>query len=463
MTDVVLINAPWKKDYNRCGRWGGRTISLSKNPPVYYLYAGAILEQNGHSVSIIDALAENITLQELSERVAKENPELVVIESNCASVESDLECAKQMKLIGVPKVGLSGMMATSNHKNLLFNNRFLDFCLLGEYDYTIPKLLESKSYKTMDGVSFRKNGFISFGKKENYIKNLDLLPFPAYHLVNPKLYDEIIIQKRPFVQSIESRSCPFNCTFCISHIMFGKKWRAMSAKRIVDEMEYWEDKGMKEIFWDGETFTIDKKRCHDVCSQIKERGLNISWSCLSRADTVTPKMLAEMADANCVLIRYGFESANQNILNFIRKGYPVKQNLKTAEWTRDVGILVHGAWMFVPPLETEMTVKKTVEMAKKTSDTAQFTICTPYFGTDYYKLCKQKGWLLTEDWSKYLASDESVVKSDIDLGVMVEKAYKSFYVRPSYLLGSLRRELQKGTIKKSLKIALRVVGVSEYW
>ena len=463
MTDVVLINAPWKKDYNRCGRWGGRTISSSKNPPVYYLYAGAILEQNGYSVKIIDALAENITLEQLSTRVSRENPKLVVIESNCASVEADLKCAQEMKLIGVPKVGLSGMMATSNHRNLLFNNKFLDFCLLGEYDYIITKLLQTNDYETVDGISYRRNGFMSFGKKLYYEENLDKLPYPAYHLVNNKLYDEIIIQKRPFVQSIESRSCPFNCTFCISHIMFGKKWRAMSAKRIVDEMEYWEDKGIKEIFWDGETFTIDKKRCYEVCRLIKERGLNISWSCLSRVDTVTPKMLSKMVDANCVLIRYGFENANQNILDFVRKGYPVKQNLETSKWTRDVGILVHGAWMFVPPLETEETVKRTIEMAKKTSDTAQFTICTPYFGTDYYKLCKQKGWLLTEDWSKYLASDESVVKSDIDLGEMVKKGYKSFYIRPSYLLGSLRRELQKGTLKNALKIALKIIGVSEYW
>lgn len=467
MTDVILINAPWKKDFNRCGRWGGRTISLSKNPPIYFLYVGAILKQQGYTVEILDALAEGLSLEEVKRRVYKTNPNLVVIESNCASITSDLECAKAIK--GIIKnnsfVGLSGMMATSFHKTLMEENTFLDFCLIGEYDFTIPKIL--KFGLDVGDVAFRKSYGLEhgvyFGEKMNYIENLDSLPYPDYSLINPKLYDEIIIQKRPFRQSVESRACPFSCSMCISHIMFGKKWRAMSPKRIVDEMEYWEDKGIKEVFWDGETFTISKERCLEICKLIKDRELKISWSCLSRADTVTPEMLKVMSETNCVLIRYGFESATQEILDFIHKGYKLEDVTNASKWTRDVGILIHGAWMFVPPVETKKTAIDTIELAKETSDTAQFTICTPYFGTDYYNLCKEKGWLLTEDWSEYLASDKSVVKSDIDLGEFVERGYKEFYTRPSYMIKSIYREMRKGTFRKALKVGSRIIGVKRYW
>lgn len=463
MTDVVLVNAPWKQGYNRCGRWGGRTISGSRNPPLYFLYAASVLENHGYSVLVLDALAEGLTLDQTSRRVSYYNPLMVVIETNCASIDADVECAKAIKESSISLVGLCGVMATSDHKRLMRRYDFVDFCILGEYDYKILELLERKYWKHVDGISYRDYLGIHYGKKTQYIENMDALPYPAYHLVDSSLYDEIIIQKRPFVQSIESRSCPYNCHFCISHNMFGKKWRAMSAKRIVDEMEYWQNKGINEVFWDGETFTINKRRVINVCALIKERGLTISWSCLSRADTVSPILLRWMRDANCVLIRYGFESANQNILDFIGKGYKIQDIVNASKWTRDVGILVHGAWMFVPPHETEKTITRTIELAKATCDTAQFTICTPYAGTEYFDICKRNGWLLTEDWKEYLASDKSVVQSNIDLGLMVERGYKSFYLRPSILAKSLLRELKKGTLKDALKIGLKVAGVKQYW
>jgi len=466
MTDVVLINAPWKQGYNRCGRWGGRTISESVNPPLGFLYAGAVLENHGYSVRVIDALAENFSLEQVTGIVCYLNPKLVVIETNCASIDADVECARVIKTTpvgGVAKVGLCGVMATSNHKQLIRKHGFIDFCVLGEYDYTILKLLEHKFWKHVDGVTYRDSLGIHHGQKTEYIEDLDSLPYPAHHLVDSSLYDEIIIQKRPFVQTVESRSCPYACTFCTSHSMFGERWRSMSAKRIVDEMEYWQNKGIKEVFWDGETFTVNKKRCFEVCRLIKERGLTVSWSCLSRADTVAPRMLKYMADANCILIRYGFENGNQNILDFIGKGYSVETILNASKWSRDVGILVHGAWMFVAPHETEASVNRTIELAKQTCDTAQFTVCMPYAGTAYFDTCKKNGWLLTEDWTQFLASDKSVVKSDLDLGKMVVHGYKSFYLRPSFLTKSIYRELKKGTLRDAIKIGLKVLGVKKYW
>jgi len=452
---VVLINAPWKEGYNRCGRWGGRTVSLSRNPPVYFLYIGAILEALNCGVAVIDASAENLDINHLVERVEKLSPILAVIETNCASLEADLECAEAVKAV-VPYVGLCGLMATTFGAALLQKD-FVDLCFIGEYDYTVPIALHALTHgcSIPEGVSVKRNGKLHVGQKHSYI-NVECLPYPAYHLVKNDLYDEIIIRNRPYVQSIESRSCPYNCSFCISHIMFGRGWRAMSPKRVVDEMEHWEKKGMKEVFWDGETFTVDKLRCLEICRLIKERGLKVKWSCLSRADTVDEKTLNAMADANCVQIRFGFESASQKVLDYIRKGYRVEQIVNSARWARDANILVHGAWMFVPPVESEASIADTISLAEKTCDTAQFTICTPYPGTDFYNDCKRDGLLLTEDWSLYLASERSVVKTDLDLNKAVKTAYRSFYGRPSFVVSSFFNELRKGTLGKALRVGKNI-------
>ncbi len=453
---IVLINAPWKPNHNRCGRWGGRTVSMSKNPPIYLLYAGAVVEERGHHATVIDAGAEEIGLEEVFDRVRLTQPDIAVIETNCASIEADLECARVVKRAGIPLVGLSGTMATTFHSKILNEQSEIDFCLHGEYDYTVASLCND-DWSKIDGISYRTSEGIYVQQKRVYIEDLDALPYPAYHLINRDLYDEIIIQNRPFVQSVESRSCPYNCTFCITHGMFGRKWRAMSPNRVVNEMEHWEHKGIREVFWDGETFTINKKRCKAICNLIVQRGLKIKWSCLARADTVTQDMLKRMANANCVQIRYGFESASQAVLDYVRKGYRVADIINASKWTQDAGILVHGAWMFVPPVETEESAYATMKLAEKTCDTAQFTVCTPYPGTEFYSMCERKGLLLTKDWSAYLASDQSVVKTDVDLRSLVGEAYKGFYGRPLYMAKTALREMRKGTLRKAIRVGAKIL------
>jgi radical SAM superfamily enzyme YgiQ (UPF0313 family) len=109
---------------------------------------------------------------------------------------------------------------------------------------------------------------------------------------------------------ITSRGCPFRCLFC-DRPHLGKRFRARSAKNVVDEMEECVDLGIHEFLIYDDTFTINKQRVMDICGEILSRGLKIGWDVRARVDTVTPEMLKAMKEAGCDRIHYGVESARR--------------------------------------------------------------------------------------------------------------------------------------------------------
>jgi radical SAM superfamily enzyme YgiQ (UPF0313 family) len=193
--------------------------------------------------------------------------------------------------------------------------------------------------------------------------------------------------------------------------MYGHKYRARSARNVVDEMELCVKKYRPgEIFFDDDTFTIGKKRVLDICRQILDRNLPVVWSCMGRTDTVDEEMLAEMRKAGCRKIKFGVETGSSRLMADIKKGLDLDKVTEAFDAARAVGMEVHGTFMIGLPGETRDTVRETVELACSTPmDSIQFSIATPFPGTEFYTHCADNGWLVTEDWEDYDGNFGSVV------------------------------------------------------
>ena len=120
-------------------------------------------------------------------------------------------------------------------------------------------------------------------------------------------------------------------------------------------------------------------------------------------------------------------------------------NLTTAEKfmqiCRKAGIMVHGCFMVGNLNETKQSLEKTLKLALKLRpDTAQFYPIMVYPGTRAYEEAKQKGYLITEDFSKWL-TEEGLHNSVVNLPNITHKelvefcdyARRKFYLNPSYL------------------------------
>jgi anaerobic magnesium-protoporphyrin IX monomethyl ester cyclase len=185
--------------------------------------------------------------------------------------------------------------------------------------------------------------------------------------------------------------------------MSGKRFRARSPKNVLAELELLRDKyGADAITFYDDTFTFDMERAREICEEIKRRGFKVPWDCRTRVDRVSRGLLAIMRSANCQLIHFGVESGSQEILNAMKKGVTVEQNMRAIQWAKEAGILVAISVIIGYPGENEKTVQETVEFIRKSEpDYVYVCVPTPYPGTELYDIIKSLGWKMSTDWNGY--------------------------------------------------------------
>jgi hypothetical protein len=165
-----------------------------------------------------------------------------------------------------------------------------------------------------------------------------------------------------------------------------------------------------------------------IAAEIKKRNLNIPWAIMARADLMTEEILEQMRSAGLFAIKYGVESANQELLDNIDKGMDLKKTESIIRFTKMLGIRTHLTFTFGLPGETKESISKTIGLALKLDPTTvQFSIATPFPGTSFYNELKEKGNIVSENWAEYDGNHKSVIKSNNLSQKDLEKAIRSAY------------------------------------
>ncbi len=218
-------------------------------------------------------------------------------------------------------------------------------------------------------------------------------------------------------------------------------------RSVVDEMQFLNERygAMQFTFYD-DTFTIDQSRVKKICEEIQKRKLKIEWDCETRVDMVTRELLQRMRKAGCIAIWFGVESGCQEIINSMEKNFNIVQTRRAFKWADEAGLMTVASVILGFPGETKDTASKTVKFVEELSPTdVGYQIATPYPGTPLYDYVRENGWLKITDFDKYDTATpvfESPTLEMKDLEEIHEKAYRSFYLRPSYVL----RMLLKGGV-----------------
>jgi len=410
-----------------------------------------MLERKGHTVKILDAPPLKLTLEESVNLIKRVRPDVIGITATTPTFHRSVAIAEELKKESDAPIIIGGAHPTAlPEKTLAYS--FFDIAVIGEGEYTMLELIDclesGKSISTVKGVAYKEGGQVTKTPPREYIRNLDLLPFPARHLLpHLRYYHPTPSAYRSLPQGtiVTSRGCPYSCTFC-DHSVFGKKYRARSAKNVVDEFEEVVYRyGAKEVrFWD-DTFNIDRKRVLDICREISDRNLGTEWCCLCRANLVDEQMLRKMAITGCWQIDYGIESGDEKLLERVNKGVTLTQIRDAIKKTKAAGIKARGFFMLGLPGETEQTIRQTIKFAKTLDlDVAVFHITIPFPGTDLYLQAIASGEISAEvDYQYYLmfgSEDVPYVPKSLNKKQLLwyrSKAYKSFYLRFDYLLRQL--------------------------
>ena len=189
--------------------------------------------------------------------------------------------------------------------------------------------------------------------------------------------------------------------------MGGRIYRTRSVSDLADEFEYIinELPEIKEIFIEDDTFTVNQPRVIEFCDEIIKRGLKPVWSCNTRVD-LTYETMKKMKDAGCRLLVCGYESGNQDVLDEIKKGITLEQSKAFAENARKLDIKVFGCFMIGLTGDNLKTIEETYKFAQSVyPDMCFFQQAVPFPGTGFYDWAKENGYLITEDYSKWLNDD----------------------------------------------------------
>jgi radical SAM superfamily enzyme YgiQ (UPF0313 family) len=420
-------------------------------PPLGLAYLASTLEKDGHSVKIIDALALGTSLSSIEHEVKKDKPSIVGVTSTTPTIRDALmtveavkrACPNAVTVIGGPHVTFLPLETLKKCSQL-------DIVCVGEGENTIHELAQAVEDKAalsnVRGIVYRSGNHIAEAPPQPLINDLDSLPFPARHLLPMSRYT-VLGKKATIGHVITSRGCPFNCIFCASSLLFGRKFRARSPRNVIDEIEQVvSDYSPDTLEFTDDLFTLDHKRVEAICDEMKTRGLDVPWACSSRVDTISRELLHKMKEAGCTFIYFGVESGSQRTLNQMRKGITIAKVEDAVKWAKKVGIETLASFIIGWPNETVDDIENTLTFARRLgTDYAQFSFATPYPGTELYNLAKKQKLLLTDNWSEYTAGRPIIYTGEYpaeELSKLLLHAYKSFYLSPKILL----RNLTKGRV-----------------
>ncbi|MCP8309530.1 MAG: cobalamin B12-binding domain-containing protein [archaeon] len=414
----------------------------------------AVLEANDVRVKLIDALALHLNWKKIESIVSKYKPDIVGVTCFTQDVPNVAHLAKMVKSIAPECTVIAGGPHPSLCSEDLLRRTAIDIAVIGEGEYTMLDLVNALE-KNGDltkilGIAFKdKDGKIIKTSPRPPISNLDSLPFAARHHLPPQLYS--VLGKPYPVTMICSRGCPYNCVFCSIPKIHGHKHRARSVENVIREIEFlMQNYHAKSIDFKDDNFTLDMGWTKTLCDEIIKRGLDINWMCLTRVDCVNKGLLQAMKKSGCTSISYGVESGSQEVLNRAKKGITVEQIRNAVKWTKEAGIEVFSWFMFGLPGENKETIQQTIKFAKDLDpDYAYFFIASPLPGTELFDLAVKEGIISEIDYleTRYSAPHPQFVPEGLtgkDLTAAVKLARLCFYLRPNFVLRTIRKMASPG-------------------
>lgn len=453
---TLFLNPPSFEGFDggASSRWPASREIESYWYPVWLCYPAGMLADS----KVVDAPPHKISIPQTVEMAR--DFELLVLFTSTPGFHVDVKMAEMMKDSNPKlKVCFVGPPVTVDPETTLRQNPAIDFLVRREFDYQIRDFAQGKPLKELPGVSFRDaSGDIVHNAEGPVIENLDELPWVT------KVYKRDLDFRRynvpfllnPFISFYSSRGCPAMCTFCLwPQTHSGHRWRLRSVEDMANECRWALDNftGLKEIFFDDDTFNYKKDRTIALCKELKK--LNFTWSCTSRV-TTDYETLKAMRDAGCRLMIVGYESGDQQILKNIKKGATVDMARRFTKDAHSLGLTVHGDFIVGLPGESRESIRKTIDFAKElNTETIQVSIAHPYPGTEFYDYAKKNDLIqlnasMTDEMGHQLPN---IVYPGLDRGELVdwvERFYGEYYFRPKAAWRVVRKAIFNNDERKRL-------------
>ena len=423
---------------DRCQQPTKELLVIPPLPPTDLMYLASISENCGYEAMINDYSQGGDLIKDLKTF----KPDFLVANIATPTFKSDIDSLRLAKEI-LPNLTIivKGASFLTYNTNAIYENSFIDYVIIGEPELTLKDILEGTPNNEILGICYRENFQPVKNEKRPFIENLDILPFPARHLVDNSKY---IRPDNGKVQAVikVSRGCPYHCFFCLATPVSGSKVRVRSAENIIDELKECVEKyNIKNFLFWSDIFNFDREWTIDLCQKIIDSGLKITWSSNTRANTMDDEMAKIIYKAGCRLVSIGVESGSQKMLNNIGKKLSLDEIRETVKILKKNKIKIYNYFVIGLPWETEETVEETIKFAiELDSNFISFYTATPLPGTKYFAYAMLNK-LVDGNMDFSHAYYEPVVKSHTlskeRIFELHKQAVRRFYLRPKFILKTL--------------------------
>jgi anaerobic magnesium-protoporphyrin IX monomethyl ester cyclase len=395
----------------------------------------AAIEPTRAQLSVVDCLASDemryegdlvwfgSSFDELVKKIQSFQPHIVGISNAFSMFIADaLRVADVVKAVDPKiKVVLGGIEASvaPNNRRLLTDNQTLDVLVKSEGEVTVCDLLSKFSVRDGEfhglsdvlGIMFRgPSGDVVETAKRPWIRELDSLPMPAYHLLDmDRMFSNPFYARwrgreegRRCLPIHTSRGCPYSCNFCSVHSQVGKANRRHTTAAVVAHMQFLKKTyGVSHFHFEDDNLTINPRHTRELFEAVRELGVTFDTPNGIRADTVTPDVAELFREAGATSITIAVESGVQRVLDHVvHKALDLKDVVKAADALDREDILCSAFFIVGLPGETQDDVRSTLRFAKQlASDHGTVNllfVANPLPGTPLHHQCETNGYLVNE-------------------------------------------------------------------
>lgn len=472
---VLLINPP------RFNELIGKNPAVVEkhrgfNPPLGILQLAGYVEQNtGHHVEVLDTQPRGWDYARLQRELQARDFDVVGITAMTFTLIDVLLTCQAVRYVRPRAKIVLGGPHVHLYPDETINRPEVDFLLQGEGEIAFADFLNKVHrrdlWHSVPGLVYLDDhGRVINNGIAPGTQDLDQLGFPARHKIDISDYTSLLGRDDMITTMFTSRGCPFRCTFCdrpFSPVLSGFRWR--SAQHVADEMEMCVGMGIREALIYDDTFTVRKDRVFELCEEIQKRGLRFRWDVRAHVNTVTPELLRAMADAGCDRVHYGVECGNERMMKMIKKNHTVERVENAFRWTREMGMETLAYFIIGQQTETASDIQDSLDLAKRLAPNyVHFTVFCPYPGTAIYEEGIERGILKRDVWRDFSEDPKPEFELPVweeiftrqELREMLVKCYKSFYIRPGYILRSAARIRSRGEFRRKFRAGLSVLSMS---
>lgn len=381
-----------------------RTQTAPIHYPIGICYVASFLKKAGYNVKVIDINGFRYSKSEFINILRTEKFDAIGLGGLITTYNHIDWIANHIKSQFPDTPIFAGNTVASTIPEILLRNTSVDVAVNGEGEQTVLELVErienNDSFYGLKGIYYKNKDAIIKNPEREPIINLDELPFPAWDLVPLNKYisnfQKIEGYRSVLISTI--RGCPYNCRFCCKTFI-GYKMRSRTPGSIIDELKLLVKKfNINGFLPADDLFIFNKKRIFSFCDLLIAEGLDyLKWTASARANLITDEIVRKVKESGCIRLDFGFESNNQDILNYYNKRMTVQDQQFALDICKKNRMPFHISYIIGARNDTKKTIRDSYNFARKNNFLFYpENLLMPQPGTEIYNECLSRGLIKNE-------------------------------------------------------------------